>query len=730
MRKLLWFACGFAVSALLFVYGAGVVLAALLAVGTAAVLFLRKNALPRRRMLAVLLGAALAFGWCAAYRALFVPRLDDLPKKATAFSAVVTEPMRQSGLRYAAAADVVWNGRTVRGVLYLPGDVEELQPGDEVEGVGFLRAAEGWSEYLLTRGVYLTVSVRSVETVTRGTFSLKRIPAYAALRLRQSIRQCFPTESRPFFLALVTGDRGELRFALKNRLSVCGLYHVISLSGMHVAVLAGFLCALCGRRRGLAALLGLPAVWLFTLLSGAAPGTVRAALMQSILLLAPLLRREYDPPTALGAALLLILAENPWAIAGYGMQMSFLATAGILLLSTPLTERLTPERWRSGRIYAPLRYLLSLAAVSLSAVALTQPLSAIYFGLGSVVALPVNLLCIWAVTLAFAGGILTALLGIFLPAAAAFAAAGLQLLWRWTDAVTAFFAALPLPALYGETPFLLGWLCFAQALLPAVLLLRPKRAATAACFVLTFALCFGFTLAERSAGSFTMLDVGQGQSLVWRDGGFTAVIDCGGSGEETGEIAARALRSAGVRKVDALILTHFDRDHVEGVPQLAERLQIERLYVPYAEEGEAILQLAETRKIPVTIVTGRQALVADKLTLLPPARGKTDNSGCLSILASAPGCDILVTGDLPVREENALLDREELPDLELLVAGHHGSADATGKPLLTALRPELVWISVGENSYGHPAPQMLSRVRAAGAKAAATIHNGSMTIRW
>ena len=83
-----------------------------------------------------------------------------------------------------------------------------------------------------------------------------------------------------------------------------------------------------------------------------------------------------------------------------------------------------------------------------------------------------------------------------------------------------------------------------------------------------------------------------------------------------------------------------------------------------------------------------------------------------------------------MREENALLGREELPDLELLVAGHHGSDDATGMTLLTALRPELVWISVGENNYGHPAPQMLSRVRAAGAKAAATIHNGSMTIRW
>lgn len=731
MRKLLWFSCGFASAALLFVYGAAAVLTALLLIAAAALLFLHTNELIRRRAAAAFLGAALAFGWCAAYRALCVPQLDDLPGEPTAFSAVITEPVRSSGSRFAAEAEIQWDGRPVQSVLYFPGDTQEILPGDTVRGFARLRAAEGWSGYLLTQGSFLTGNVREVTEVTRQTApSLRFFPAHAAQTLRESIRKYFPADGRGFFLALVTGDRSELSFARRNSLSICGLYHTISLSGMHVAVLAGFLAALCGRRRRLAAVLGLPAVWLFTLLSGAAPGTVRAAVMQTVLLMAPLLRREYDPPTALAAALLFILLENPWAIAGAGTQMSFLATAGILLLSGPLTKRLTPERWKHGRFFAPLRYLLSITAVSLSAIALTQPLSAAYFGVASVMAIPVNLLCIWAVTLLFAGGILTAALGGIAPSVAAAAATGLDLLRQWIDLVTDFFTRLPMTAVYDGTPFMIAWICFFGALIPAVLLLRPKRLTALLCAALTLALCAGFTLAERSDGFFSVLDVGQGQSLVWHDGAYTAVIDCGGAGEESGEIAARALLSNGVRHVDALILTHFDRDHVEGVSQLAARLPIERIYATDDPEGEKILALSEKRGIPVTVVTERQAILGDLLCLLPPTPGKTGNEGGLSVLASADGCDILVTGDLPEREEKALLARETIPDLEVMIAGHHGSADATGAELLHALHPELVLISVGENTYGHPAPETLKRVRAAGGKAATTLDNGTMTIRW
>lgn len=731
LRKLLWFSCGFSAAALLFVCGAAAVLTAILLIGAAALLFLRGAARFRRRALAVFLGAVLAFGWCAAYRALLMPDYDEISKEATAFSAVITEPMQRSGTRRSAEVKLMWDGGSAPCLLYFPGDTRELLPGDRVRGIANLRAAEGWSEYLLARGIFLTGSVRTVTEVEPQTaLSVRQLPVCAARLLRQSIRECFPEDSVPFFLALVTGDRSELSFAVRNRLSVCGLYHTISLSGMHVAVLAGFIAVLCGRRRKLAAVLGLPAVWLFTFLSGAASGTVRAAVMQTVLLTAPLLKREYDSPTALAAALLLIVLQNPWAIAGVGTQMSFLATAGIFLFCGPLTERLMPEKWKEGRRFAPLRYVISTTVLSLSATAVTQPLSVIYFGMGSFAALPVNILCIWAVTLAFAGGILTALLGLVLPAAAMFAAMGLNLLWQWTDAVTGLFSALPFSALYGETPFLLAWLCFAEMLLPLLLLLRPKRTAALACVTLTFTLCFVFTLAEKSRGYFSMLDVGQGQSLLWHEDDRTAVIDCGGSGEESGEIAARALLSDGVRQVDALILTHFDRDHTEGIGQLMERLRIGRLYIPYEAENEPIVRLAAERGIPVSVVEEHQELFDGAITLMPPTSEKTDNSGGLSVLASAAGCDILVTGDLPVREENALLEREALPDLEVLVAGHHGSADATGAKLLGALRPELVWISVGENAYGHPAPEMLSRVHAVGGKAAATIDNKTMTIRW
>ena len=94
--------------------------------------------------------------------------------------------------------------------------------------------------------------------------------------------------------------------------------------------------------------------------------------------------------------------------------------------------------------------------------------------------------------------------------------------------------------------------------------------------------------------------------------------------------------------------------------------------------------------------------------------GKESNEKCLSVLCAKDGWEALITGDMPAEEEALLAAREELPDAEVLVAGHHGSQYATGEKLLAAVTPERVVISVGDNAYGHPAPETLERIQAAG----------------
>ena len=113
---------------------------------------------------------------------------------------------------------------------------------------------------------------------------------------------------------------------------------------MHVSLLSGLVMLLCAGKRRLAAALGLPLVWFFVLLTGANASSVRAGVMQTVLLLAPLMNRETDPPTAFAAALTLLLAQNPWALLNVGLQLSFASTAGIVFFAGGLYRSLSENR--------------------------------------------------------------------------------------------------------------------------------------------------------------------------------------------------------------------------------------------------------------------------------------------------------------------------------------------------------------------------------------------------
>ena len=119
-----------------------------------------------------------------------------------------------------------------------------------------------------------------------------------------------------------------------------------------------------------------------------------------------------------------------------------------------------------------------------------------------------------------------------------------------------------------------------------------------------------------------------------------------------------------------------------------------------------------------------------ELQIFAPLSDKSSNDSGISVLASAGEYDMLITGDMTEKTEQLLLEREDIPQTELLVAGHHGAAGSTGYALLSRLRPQTVLISVGEdNSYGHPSPQTLARIEAAGAAVYRTDQCGTITIR-
>ena len=748
MRRLCLFSGGFAIAAALYLFllhdAPGVLLAALAAV--CALLFLLRRPLARRAAVCVL-GLLAGLAWCRGYEALFLRPFEALSGKTAVFSAQALAAPQETIYGRSVSARLALDGKSCTAVLYFDEADGEILPGSRLSGTAKLTTAQEkharGNDYDRSRGVFLTASCRGPLHTEPGQASIWLAPAMLAERLRAAIRAAFPSDTAGFIQALLLGDKTGLSYEDKNDLAIAGIYHAVAVSGMHISILLGMILLLCGGNHRLAAALGLPAAAFFIVMTGAPASAVRAGVMQALVLCAPLVRRENDPPTTICAALLVLLAQNPWALLNVGLQLSFASTAGIVFFAGGLYRSLSENRLRS-RLLRPknvlsslLRAMLTALCCTISSMVFALPITALQFGTVSLAAPVVNVLALWMLSIVFCGGLLTALLALALPAAAGVCAWALSWPVRLVLLIVRGAAKLPFAALYLENGYLIAAAVFLYGL-ALLLALRPRAVRfwqAAAAALLVTACCMGLSCADYALpdASFSMLDVGQGQCLVSRSGKSVSVIDCGGQEDASGETAARFLLARGVTQVDRLILTHFDADHCNGVRQLLRRVRVKTLYVPELSPENGL----RTKLLFAAAQAGTEIrFVTDDLTLpdgirifAPTGSAEEPNAG-LCVLAACEKYDILMTGDLSEQAEYRLLSTHDLPHAAVLVAGHHGAAASTSEALLRAVKPKAVLISVGaDNRFGHPADETLRRIAKAGAAVYRTDLSGTITIR-
>ena len=748
MRRLCLFSGGFAIAAALYLFllhDAPVVLLAALA-AVCALLFLLRRPLARRAAVCVL-GLLAGLAWCRGYEALFLRPFEALSGKTAVFSAQALAAPQETSYGRSVSARLALDGKSCTAVLYFDEADGEILPGSRLSGTAKLTTAQEkharGNDYDLSRGVFLTASCRGPLHTEPGQASVWLAPAMLAERLRAAIRAAFPSDTAGFIQALLLGDKTGLSYEDKNDLAIAGIYHAVAVSGMHISILLGMILLLCGGNHRLAAALGLPAAAFFIVMTGAPASAVRAGVMQALVLCAPLVRRENDPPTTICAALLVLLAQNPLALLNVGLQLSFASTAGIVFFAGGLYRSLSENRLLS-RLLRPknvlsslLRAMLTALCCTISSMVFALPITALQFGTVSLAAPVVNVLALWMLSLVFCGGLLTALLALALPAAAGVCAWALSWPVRLVLLIVRGAAKLPFAALYLENGYLIAAAVFLYGL-ALLLALRPRAVRfwqAAAAALLVTACCMGLSCADYALpdASFSMLDVGQGQCLVSRSGKSVSVIDCGGQEDASGETAARFLLARGVTQVDRLILTHFDADHCNGVRQLLRRVRVKTLYVPELSPENGL----RTKLLFAAAQAGTEIrFVTDDLTLpdgirifAPTGSAEEPNAG-LCVLAACEKYDILMTGDLSEQAEYRLLSTHDLPHAAVLVAGHHGAAASTSEALLRAVKPKAVLISVGaDNRFGHPADETLRRIAKAGAAVYRTDLSGTITIR-
>ncbi|MCI0432790.1 MAG: DNA internalization-related competence protein ComEC/Rec2 [Gemmatimonadetes bacterium] len=556
--------------------------------------------------------------------------------------------------------------------------------------------------------------------------------------------------------ALLLARRESLADDVRERFTEAGLAHMLAISGAHVGIIAAVLLLLTRmagvgvRIGGLCAAAGTIAYILFL---GAPHAAARAGLQAVLVLLMRWTQRPADPLGALAVAALVLLCIDGLAVLDAGFQLSFAGMYGIIAWREPLREHL-----RQHASWAPCGAL----ATTLAATFATAPIAALHFGtvsaigpLANLVAGPLIALCIPAIALTLATSLASDALGSHL-------AGGSRVLLELLDGTARIASEVPFGHGLVSTAAVTGLLVTGLVFVISAHWMRAapssragsenRRAAgfrmlvRVSCAIAAW--CVFPLVAGRGSGWLEIhaIDVGQGDAIAIRSpAGRWLLVDAGPRSDrfDAGRsIVVPFLLRRGVDRLDALILTHPDADHIGGAAAVLERMDVRLVIDPAIATGKdqfvTLLESATARRIPWIAGRAGRVIQLDGITLrfLAPESDSLDggldaNDYSLVFRLEHGRFNALFTGDAPRSVENRIVaDAGSGVHSTLLKIGHHGSRTSTGDSVLAAARPRIALLSVGRhNRYGHPDPDVLARLQRDGVQVLRTDRSGTILVR-
>ncbi len=703
--------------------------------------------------LLIVAAASLGFAWAATFAQLRLA--DDLPAALEGRDMELTGVV--AGLPHALERGVRFEFDVEQAVAGVPPRISLAwyrgrdDADDEASPLVPVRAGERWrftvrlkrphgnlnphgfdyEAWLFERGIRATGYVRPA-SAARIEARVWR-PGYAVEMLRENVRDRFRAvlPDAPYagiLIALAVGDQQAIDPGLWQTFARTGITHLMSISGLHVTMLAGLAYALINwlwRRSAnlplrlpaqhAAAMGGFLAAFGYCLLAGFAVPAQRTLYMLAVVAAARLSAREISGSRVLSPALLLVLLLDPWAVLAAGFWLSFGAVALLFHIGS---GRLGPVHWllEWGRAqWAVTLGMLPALLALFQQFSLVSPLAnALAIPLVSFVIAPLALLGSLPLLdpLLALAHFFTAWLMVFIDWLA-----GLQLA-MWQQAAPPAWAVLL--ALAGGLWLLLPrgfpsrWLGV-LAFLPLLTVLPPRP--------------------EPGTAAITVLDVGQGLSIHVQTAGHDLLFDAGpafsADADSGNRIIAPYLRAMGVRRLDAMVISHADKDHEGGAASVLAALPVALLKTSLPFEHALSAQ-----PVPHEACRDGDAWDWDGVRFemlhpgVEPLSRKTNDLSCV-LRVTAGGKAMLLTSDIEALSEAALLDRhrERLP-ATVMTAPHHGSKTSSTPGFIDAVAAREVIFPVGyRNRFGHPKEDVVERYRQSGARLHRTDADGAVGIR-
>ncbi len=608
-------------------------------------------------------------------------------------------------------------------------------------------------QYLASRDIHAVLRVTDVAPLLIATNEGECLEQNIFMPLRRHVQRLLfdnMSESGAALLyGLLIGDRSEMDEEIEQDFRDVGVIHVLAVSGMHVgfiiAALFFFLKKLPVNPWQRTFLL-LLAIWFYARLTGLQSPVARASLMAGLFLLAPLLQRRADPVNTICVAALVLLIIQPLQLFTAGFQLSFAACLGMILLYQQYHPSLLAWYDRHDIRNKPMRYVIDLFLVSLSAQIATLPIVIYYFNNLPLIALLANIpiipftgVIMGIGFLAVASAVVAPFLGIWLLhcdeilITLLVKLVHLFSLMPWSHFSIPRPSVLMMAVIFSSIGLLVFWrriLLRKRVLVVIILLLN----------LYVWNKVGQDPLLLRA----TFFDVGQGDAALFEfPDGRTLLVD---GGDRTGRfdygerVVAPYLRRTGIRRLDNIIITHPHADHLGGIINIISNFSVGRILVPKIVYQDSLTHIIDSL-ICTYHIAKKQLCRGDTLagykhcfiSILNP--GKEDSLTTCTDLNDRSvvfkmvygSCSFLMTGDAGLAMEKKWLEFGNLLKSDIVKVAHHGSSTASSVEFCRKASPQYAVFSVAErNRFNHPSPLIVSRWLNSAARITATAEKGAV----
>lgn len=647
-------------------------------------------------------------------------------------------------------------GRKILVNVYDFDDPEKYSLGTGLVLEGVLRSPSvsrnpggfNYRNHLYARRIAATISLNGTGVKETGFVKSKPLKGFG-LNIRKYIIDTLESnlsgEKAALIGAMLTGYRENLTETMENAFSAAGLTHIMAVSGANLAFLIFpllWIFSAAGLDQRTGAVITIPFIFLYLLVTGMEASVLRASVMAVILMLGRILYRKTELVNSVAVAVFILLFINPFMFFDVGFQLSVGATLGLGLLYKRISS-IFPDKIPG--------FARETLASTIAAQAGVLPLLIMHFNKVSLVSLLSNLLvvpvtgfatCLGAVCVVVHGihPVLGEITGYILEAVSHFilyttdkcAAVEWAEIYvpRWNYwLIFAYYAAVLLWGIYGADFFR-----------------KNKSAVIGAVFAVGLVLVIQGLTPARLKVIFT--DVGQGDCILVRTPeGKNYIIDGGGTynGEETDYHGSRIifpmLMYEKISHIDMALVTHAHSDHMGGILTLLEFFPVKAVGLPgypdAPDDFKKLTSLCEGMSIPVYYYNEGDIISLDGETVFevlnPPSTGLSPdgslNNTSLCGMLKYKNLSILLTGDMEAGAEKLLLKYSDTLDCDILKVAHHGGRESSTPGFLDLAKPEVAVISVGRNNYGHPSEEVMERLHLSGAKIYTTEESGAVIVR-